>query len=116
MDASLYRAINRLATRTGWAHPLFIAYAKYGVLVFAVLLLAGWWLARSQADTTPLPQLCGPAPLRWSPSASVSSTGSWSGLPTYLVGNPLGPDSPIVQKGKEPPRGLLFPRRAEGGI
>jgi undecaprenyl-diphosphatase len=50
MDASLYRAINRLAARTGWAHPLFIAYAKYGVLVFAVLLLAGWWLARSHTD------------------------------------------------------------------
>lgn len=50
MDASLYRAINRLAARTGWAHPLFIAYAKYGVLVFAVLLLAGWWVARSHAD------------------------------------------------------------------
>ena len=50
MDASLYRAINRLAARTGWAHPLFIAYAKYGVVLFAVLLLAGWWLARSSAD------------------------------------------------------------------
>jgi undecaprenyl-diphosphatase len=50
MDASLYRAINRLAARTGWAHPLFTAYAKYGVVLFAVLLLAGWWLARSSAD------------------------------------------------------------------
>jgi membrane-associated phospholipid phosphatase len=50
MDTSLYRAINRLAARTGWAHPLFIAYAKYGVLLFAVLLLAGWWLARSHTD------------------------------------------------------------------
>jgi undecaprenyl-diphosphatase len=50
MDASLYRAINRLAARTGWAHPLFVAYAKYGVLLFAVLLLAGWWVARSHAD------------------------------------------------------------------
>src|SRR5438067_12590 len=50
MDASLYRAVNRLAARTGWAHPLFIAYAKYGVVVFAALLLTGWWLARRRAD------------------------------------------------------------------
>ena len=50
MDASLYRAVNRLAARTGWAHPLFIAYAKYGVLLFAALLLAGWWLARRSGD------------------------------------------------------------------
>jgi len=50
MDASLYRAVNRLAARTGWAHPLFIAYAKYGVVLFAALLLAGWWLARRRAD------------------------------------------------------------------
>jgi undecaprenyl-diphosphatase len=46
MDASLYRAVNRLAARTGWAHALFIAYAKYGVVLFAALLVAGWWLAR----------------------------------------------------------------------
>jgi undecaprenyl-diphosphatase len=50
MDASLYRAVNRLADRTGWAHPLFIGYAKYGVLLFAAFLLAGWWLARRRAD------------------------------------------------------------------
>ena len=50
MDASLFRTVNRLAARTGWAHPLFIAYAKYGVALFAALLLAGWWLARRRAD------------------------------------------------------------------
>jgi membrane-associated phospholipid phosphatase len=51
MDASLYRAVNRLAARTGWAHPLVVAYATYGVLLFTALLLAGWWLARRSAET-----------------------------------------------------------------
>jgi undecaprenyl-diphosphatase len=50
MDASLYRAVNRLAARTGWAHPLIIAYAKDGVVLFAALLLVGWWLTRRHAD------------------------------------------------------------------
>jgi len=50
VDASLYRFMNRLAGRTGFAHPLFVDYAKYGVALFAVLLLAGWWYARNLAD------------------------------------------------------------------
>jgi len=50
VDASLYRFVNRLADRTGFAHPLFVANARYGVAVFAVLLLAGWWSARRTRD------------------------------------------------------------------
>jgi membrane-associated phospholipid phosphatase len=50
VDGSLYRSVNRLAGRTGFAHPLFVAYAKYGVLLFAVLLLGGWWYSRGTAD------------------------------------------------------------------
>ena len=50
MDASLYRFVNRFADRTAFAHPLFVGYAKYGVALFAVLLLGGWWYARGNAD------------------------------------------------------------------
>ena len=69
MDASLYRAVNRLAGRTGWAHPLFIAYAKYGVLLFAALLLAGWWLARRSGDIDAV------AAVVWAGGAAVLALG-----------------------------------------
>lgn len=49
-DASVYRAVNRLADRTGWAHGAFVAYAKFGVVIFALLLLVGWWNARRRSD------------------------------------------------------------------
>lgn len=50
VDASLYRLVNRLADGTSFAHPPVVAYAKYGVGLFAVLLLVGWWRARQGAD------------------------------------------------------------------
>ncbi|WP_426574625.1 phosphatase PAP2 family protein [Aquihabitans sp. McL0605] len=50
MDQSLYLSINRFAARTAWAHPFATAYANYGVVVFAGILLAAWWRARSTGD------------------------------------------------------------------
>lgn len=50
MDTSLYREINRLADRTAWLHGPAVAYAKYGVVIFAGLLLLAWWRARQAAD------------------------------------------------------------------
>jgi membrane-associated phospholipid phosphatase len=46
VDARLFRSVNRFATRTGWAHWFFIGVAKYGIVLLAVALLAGWWLGR----------------------------------------------------------------------
>jgi undecaprenyl-diphosphatase len=54
MDASLYRAVNRLATRTGWLHSPVVAYAKYGIALFAVALLIGWWVGRQRDSTADL--------------------------------------------------------------
>lgn len=45
-DASLFRAVNRLADRTSWAHGATVAYAKFGIVTFAALLVLGWWAAR----------------------------------------------------------------------
>src|SRR5215212_10421077 len=51
MDAALYRSMNRLAGRTHWAHSLFVAMAKYGIVLFALALVVGWVYAR-QADSS----------------------------------------------------------------
>ena len=51
LDSSLFRLVNRFAGRTSWAHGPAVAYAKYGIALFALLLLAGWWEARARADS-----------------------------------------------------------------
>lgn len=50
MDGSLFRWINRLADRTGWAHWFFIADAKYGIVLFAGLLVIAYLDARRRGD------------------------------------------------------------------
>jgi len=41
MDWSLFHGINTFARHTGWAHGPMRAYAKYGIVVFAVLFVVG---------------------------------------------------------------------------
>lgn len=50
MDNSLFRWINRLANRTSWAHGFFTSYAKYGIALFAVLLVAAYLDGRQLDD------------------------------------------------------------------
>jgi undecaprenyl-diphosphatase len=50
VDDHLFLVINRFAQATGWLHPIAVSYAGYGVVVFAVLLIAGWWTARHAGD------------------------------------------------------------------
>ena len=50
MDNSLFRWINRLANRTGWAHGFFTSYAKYGIVLFAILLVAAYLDGRQHDD------------------------------------------------------------------
>lgn len=50
MDGSIYRWINRIANRTGWAHGLFKANASYGIVLFAILLIAAYLDGRQHAD------------------------------------------------------------------
>ncbi|WP_033288087.1 phosphatase PAP2 family protein [Amycolatopsis jejuensis] len=49
-DTELFQTINDVAKSTPWLHPIVLAYATYGLVVFAALMLAGWWLARRQAN------------------------------------------------------------------
>ncbi|HJP78245.1 MAG TPA: phosphatase PAP2 family protein [Pseudonocardiaceae bacterium] len=46
VDGALLRAINAFARATPWLHGVLYGYATYGVTLFAVLLLAGWWTTR----------------------------------------------------------------------
>ena len=40
--------VNEFARDTGWLHAPLLAYASYGVLLFGLLLVLGWWLARDR--------------------------------------------------------------------
>ena len=46
MDAAAYRAVNRLSAHTAWMHWLFIAVAKYGIVLFALALVNTVWRLR----------------------------------------------------------------------
>lgn len=50
MDGRIFRWINRFADRTGWAHATFKANANFGIVVFALLLLAAYIDGRHHHD------------------------------------------------------------------
>jgi hypothetical protein len=49
-DPRWFPLINEFARDTPWLHPLMIGYADHGIVAFAALLLAGWWIARRSSD------------------------------------------------------------------
>lgn len=46
IDAGLVERVNRFARSSSWLHMPVKAYASYGIGLFAVLLLVGWWISR----------------------------------------------------------------------
>lgn len=50
MNETLFDQINAFARATPWLHAVITAYAGYGVVVFALLLGAGWWVARHSGE------------------------------------------------------------------
>ena len=66
MDTSFYKDVNHFAIHTTWLHGFMKLYATDGVGIFAVLVLAGWWLARYR----PMPP--GPSPRRGGPPSEPS--------------------------------------------
>ena len=50
LDDQLMTVVNDLARHTGWLHGAVLGYAGYGIVIFAVLLLAGLWLRRAAPD------------------------------------------------------------------
>ena len=72
----LFGQVNDFARNTGWLHAPMLAYANYGVVLFAGLLLAGWWIARDQ----------GPR---------VMASALWSGVGTLVA---VAANQPIVHR------------------
>jgi membrane-associated phospholipid phosphatase len=46
IDDRLFFAVNAFARHTTWLHSAMVGYARYGVLLFAILLLAGLMVVR----------------------------------------------------------------------
>jgi membrane-associated phospholipid phosphatase len=49
-NTAVFFVVNAFARATRWLWPVVTAYSTYGVLLFAALLLAGWWHARRSPD------------------------------------------------------------------
>ncbi len=65
----MFDDINELARDTGWLHAPMVGFARYGVVLFGLLLVVGWWLARDR----------GPATSR------TMAAAIWAGLATVLA-------------------------------
>ena len=57
MNDSLFEQVNALARATSWLHPVLLGYANYGVVLFGLLLVAGWWVARRCGRPEPVAAL-----------------------------------------------------------
>jgi len=68
MDFQIFRSINGFAAQARWAQPLMADYSKYGIGLFALMLLVGLFLARKRSG-----------PDRW--IAAVA----WSGLAALIA-------------------------------
>jgi len=47
---SWFTGINHFARSTSWLHGPAELYAKYGVVLFALIMLVSWWFARRDGD------------------------------------------------------------------
>ena len=64
-DSELFLQINAFARATGWLHPLMTAWADYGIVAFALLLVLAWWQARRRDDPSAM------AAALWAPLATL---------------------------------------------
>ena len=69
VDRSWFLDVNHLARSTPWLHGAVLAYASYGVVLFALLLLAGWWAARRRGDAAAV------AAALWAPVGMLLAVG-----------------------------------------
>lgn len=50
LDTRIFYVINGFARETPWLHSVVSGYAAYGTVLFALLMVAGWWYARVESD------------------------------------------------------------------
>ena len=50
LETRIFYAINHFARDTPWLHSVVLGYANYGIVLFALLMLGGWWTARNHRD------------------------------------------------------------------
>ena len=68
-DGTWFLQVNSFARHTGWLHPPLVAFAEYGVVLLAVLLLASWWRARGTGDVSRV------AASHWAPLGALAALG-----------------------------------------
>ncbi|MGW5115277.1 phosphatase PAP2 family protein [Streptomyces noursei] len=60
IDGDLYTSVTDFARHTRWLNTAAFAYTSYGIALFAVFLLAGWWIARRHDTRTMTSALLAP--------------------------------------------------------
>jgi membrane-associated phospholipid phosphatase len=50
VDNTIYLDVNNFSRHTAWLHFAMANYAKYGLSVFAILMLIGWGYSRRKSD------------------------------------------------------------------
>lgn len=80
MNRHDFTVINTFARHTAWLHGFMKLYAGDGVVLFALLLLAGWWIARRSAVSRRV------------------AVALWAGIGTVVA---VGVNQPIVNAVKE---------------
>jgi undecaprenyl-diphosphatase len=88
VDRSWFLDVNAFSRATGWLHAPVTAFAQYGVVLFALLLIAGWWTARRSAD------------------AAAVSASLWAPVGTVLA---VGLNQPVVNEVAEPRPYAILP-------
>jgi membrane-associated phospholipid phosphatase len=63
VDQQLFLLVNGFAKATPWLHTAVLLFAQYGVVLFAGLLMVGWWIARGR--------LADMAAAVWAPAATL---------------------------------------------
>jgi undecaprenyl-diphosphatase len=81
IDTQLFQTINDFARATPWLHGIVVAFAAYGIIVFAALMLAGWWSARQRANPTRM------AAALWAPLGMLLALGINQPI-SAIVGEP----------------------------